>query len=968
MPSPDRSEPLDPGSSVPRLVRDLRRAKMREALFGEPPAERRIGRYRVLQLLGRGGMGTVLEAMDDDLERPIALKLLHRGVSAKDQQRLVREARALARLSHPNVVQVHEVGLNPRPFVAMELVRGQTLDRWGRDGRGWRQCVQTYLQAGAGLAAAHAEGLVHRDFKPGNCIIDDQGRVRVMDFGLALMHEVERANRETMAEIELGPRSASSSMHTEAMLGTVAYMAPEQLARAEVDERSDQFAYCVSLYEALYGERPFSGHTPAALLEAIDRAEIARAPRGSKVPAAVRRVVLRGLAYEPAKRWPSMNALLAALEARMRPRWRGPLAIAAVLASLGWVATAPWHDEPTGTECEDAQARLEGAWDEATRARVRDGLQGSPLPFAADAWAKVEPRLDDYARRWRESWTLACRADRAGGDQPELVSARRAGCLHQRRVALREVTEVLGSAEPATVERAVSLVSRLPSLEHCQDITALLAEIPPPSDPTVQAQVLELSDLLARARTLRIAGRYPASLEVVDRVEGRASDIDYTPLRAEIEQARGWALYGEGRLDEAVEALERAYALAVSVGHDAVATDAAGILSAVVGAALTEPERGLQWGIAARAHARRPSAPRGAEAFALANIAMVHQQRGALTQARDGFEQALAGLQEAFGPDDVQLAFTINGLALTLLSLGEVDEAIELHQRALALRRANLGPRHPHVAMSLNNLAIALHRTGRVVEAIDHFQQALEIKEEHFGSNSPEILSSLINVGNLRSRTGDYDAGRSILERAVSIAMPLRDTHGTQLGASLQSLGLVYADLDQPARAEATLLQALEIQQQAYGPSHPQLVATLVDLAGLSIRAGDYDRTATLVDRIEAIVEAMEPNDNALLGSVPLLRSRIALGRGDAERAVTLAEHAVELLDSGGAPAQEVGHARLTLLRAKAGRGPEAREQAIAEGVEQLDDLRREHDPAMTRLRSALESWLEDVRRPDPPR
>ncbi len=307
-------------------------AAMRSKVFGTlfaRPALRRFGRYIVLDMLGEGGMGVVLKGYDDELDRQVALKVLHADPSGQQGARLKREAQALARLAHPNVVQVFEIGeTEGQVFVAMELVKGQTLRQWhGEPGtsRHWVECVEAYLQAGRGLAAAHAKGLVHRDFKPGNAIMDDEGRVRVLDFGLARRGDGDDESYEATGGVPSVIRRARTDKQevvpldlsltkTGAVLGTPAYMPPEQMTGKETDARSDQFSFCVSLYEAVYGERPFEGLTLLALVTSMARGRVRPAPEGREVPAELRAVLLRGLATEPEDRWPSMDQLLERLQ------------------------------------------------------------------------------------------------------------------------------------------------------------------------------------------------------------------------------------------------------------------------------------------------------------------------------------------------------------------------------------------------------------------------------------------------------------------------------------------------------------------------------------------------------------------------------------------------------------------------------------------------------------------------------
>jgi predicted Zn-dependent peptidase len=314
---------------------------------GEPDAAapERIGRYRLLGELGRGGMGVVYRAHDEDLDRPVALKVLGRSLAGEDE-RLRREARALARLSHPNVVTVHQVGAQDGTvFIAMELVSGRSLRAWLADRPDWRERLAAFRQAGEGLRAAHAAGLVHRDFKPDNAVVGDDGRVRVLDFGLA-----------RPAAPGDGPAVASGApsalTQTGSIVGTPAYMAPEQWLGAATDARTDQFAFAAALYEALHGSRPFRGETLEELSAAVLAGAVEPVPAGSPVPDAVRRILLRGLAREPAARFASMAELLAALDAASRPpsrsrrrrqRW---LALA---GALGFAAAAVVADQLRST-------------------------------------------------------------------------------------------------------------------------------------------------------------------------------------------------------------------------------------------------------------------------------------------------------------------------------------------------------------------------------------------------------------------------------------------------------------------------------------------------------------------------------------------------------------------------------------------------------------------------------------------
>ena len=382
------------GALAERLTRD----RIHRTLFGELAQAPTIGRYTFLKELGEGGMGVVCTAYDPKLDRKVAIKLTRSlsSASAERRGRILREAQAMARLSHPNVVQVYEVGeLRDELFVAMEFIDGVDLSAWLAGApRSWRDVQRVFLAAGRGLAAAHAAGLVHRDFKPANVFVGADGRVLVGDFGLA------RAADAGPGDVPPAIDGASADLRapltaTGALLGTPAYMAPESLEHNISDASSDQFAFSVAMFEALYGARPFPARDVPALLQAILHAE-PTVPAGSDVPGWLQRIVLRGLRKQPGERWPSMDALLAALAFDPVARARGirravavvSVATAAVLG-FGWLA-ADARERAGQEEAAKlaAEAARDGAFDDlrvaaersqAEASRARDALRLAAL-------------------------------------------------------------------------------------------------------------------------------------------------------------------------------------------------------------------------------------------------------------------------------------------------------------------------------------------------------------------------------------------------------------------------------------------------------------------------------------------------------------------------------------------------------------------------------------------------------------
>ncbi|HET9449728.1 MAG TPA: serine/threonine-protein kinase, partial [Aggregicoccus sp.] len=424
-----------------------------------------LGRYLILERLGAGGMGEVYAAFDPQLNRKVALKLLLPGgnpeMQAEARLRLLREAQAMARLSHPNVIPVYDLGeFGERVFVAMELIEGRTLRRWLQETpRSWREVVEVLSAAGRGLAAAHAAGLVHRDFKPDNVLLGRDERVYVLDFGLAVGRGAEgegAASAQEMAAVPaphetLGtpapratprgpPNTPPGTPRTPlgtppaplgtpaaplgtpvtrrgAILGTPGYMAPEQYRGEVASPAADQFGFCATLYLALYGSRAFAGDNAAALFHAAREGRVQPPPAGTRVPAWVHQVVVRGLSPSPTARFASMEALLEALQKDPARRRRRLLltagASALLLAGAGFtVHTA----RERATRCEGAAARLVDVWDEGRKDAIAGAFSATGVPYAARAWQGASEALDGYAAAWVAMQTQACEATRVRGE------------------------------------------------------------------------------------------------------------------------------------------------------------------------------------------------------------------------------------------------------------------------------------------------------------------------------------------------------------------------------------------------------------------------------------------------------------------------------------------------------------------------------------------------------------------------
>jgi serine/threonine protein kinase len=394
-----------PAATPAQVAADLFRSDCQKSMEeGRPSASppRALGRYEVSEEIGRGGMGVVYAAHDPELDRRVAIKLMRpetsESISASEgRARLMREAQAMARISHPNVIAVHDVGtLGEQVFIAMEYVEGHTLSQWlaERD-RPWREIVSMFVQAGRGLAAAHAGGILHRDFKPENVLVGKEGRARVVDFGLARAAEPSNSDERSTADGEVAadtqtttpPDVKTTVTETTTRLarlgitvtrrgkfGTPAYMAPEQLMGEPVDERTDQYSFCVALFQGLCGELPFSAENVGALLEKIKQRRVTDVPKLNSVPSWLRQVLLRGLSPAREDRYRSMDELLHQLTRRPTAVWRASVAALVLLAVLFMIGRFLWQKPNTPQFPSIAVLPLENLSHDPKQEYLADGL------------------------------------------------------------------------------------------------------------------------------------------------------------------------------------------------------------------------------------------------------------------------------------------------------------------------------------------------------------------------------------------------------------------------------------------------------------------------------------------------------------------------------------------------------------------------------------------------------------------
>jgi len=802
-----------------------------------PPNKSMLGRYLVIAELGRGGMGVVVHAYDPKLQRELALKMLRHDVMSDEARiRMLREARAMAKLNHPNVVAVYDVSLEDEVLtLAMEYVPGATMRDWLRDRpRSPAEIVDVFVQAGRGLAAAHAEGLLHRDFKPANVLVrtgeDGRLRVKVTDFGIALLKEAPELPSSAEAMAVLGDTGTGALTEVGAVMGTPRYMAPEQHTGGALGPAVDQYAFCVALWEALVGEVPFGGNTMAE----DKRNGPPSWPGGVTAPVGLVATIRRGLAAQPEDRFANMDALLQALAAsrkRGRP-WMSVVALGSVVgvAGAGWVA---WRDH-RAERCTGAEAQLADAWDPGRRAEVEAALLATHAAYAPALWERLGPRLDSYADGWVAMHTEACTATSVRGEQSTAVLDLRMGCLFRAKRELHAAASLLGHADADVLRKAHVLVDGLPDLSRCSDVDALRAEVSPPSSDEAEA-VARVEAIVAEARALRRAGKIQDANAALARADVELADIAYEPVASAVEHERGTVLAKLGKYADAEAAFRRVIALAGPTGDwkavGGAAGDLAGLLATLGHSRTAEASVYLEF---AQIVADRDLDPMF--------VSALHGARGTLLDARAQYAEAeaefRAGMElrvREFGADHMSVAALRSNVATELFQLGKYAEAEQEHRAVLRIRETNLGPEHPEVGNSHHNLAAALGAAAKYDEAISHYREGALIWERAFGRDHPDVAKSRANLAHVLIRLGRYAEAEALLHEVVRTWSAAIGVDHPDIAVARANLAMAYLGLSRFEEAEAEARVVLRLQEQ-HARGHPEL-ASAHDNLGLVLHA-----------------------------------------------------------------------------------------------------------------------------------
>jgi tetratricopeptide (TPR) repeat protein len=668
----------------------------------------------------------------------------------------------------------------------------------------------------------------------------------------------------------------------------------------------------------------------------------------------VREAVLRGLQRDPAARWPSMPELLRALHgATRRPAWAAAAVVAGLVLAAAAAGTA-WmladREDAGALLCTGAEAKLAAVWGPPQRQAVEQAFLATGLPYAAQTWSRVGPRLDDHAEGWRAAFGAACEAAPEGARQLD----RRMACLERHRDALAAQVEVFAAADAAVVEQAVVAINGLRPADAC--LRADPGERSPPEDPALARRYDELSRELARAEALARSGGYRAALPLAEQAAAEARALPDLALEGRALLVLGGVQDALGELDEAEDGLERAYFIGRQLADDELARTAADRLVLVAGAQRQDYERGLEWARHAEAELelRDDALARGEH---LGNLGLLLTLRGDYDQALRTLQQALEIHRAVLPPGDLAIADQLGRIGIVLRKLDDDAQAAAYHEQALAIYEQALGPDHPEVARVLHNLAAAQFRSGSAERAVASTRRAVAIWEAALGRDHVTIATALVNLSVMLVALDRHEQA----EQAARDAIERLERSGTQphtLCAALVALANAQHGRGRYEDAASTHRRAVAAFEQIGLDDHPDLAQELVNFGDTLERLHELQQAEAVLRRALAIFERSPDPPLRHLHAIHELLAHVALGREQWAQAVEHAERRIALEPVPVAQPYRVASMYLLLARARWGLGRDARERALAD-AEQAERVAAELPPGERedRLRREIGAW-----------
>ncbi len=871
------------------LESELVRAEVRRELFPnqvdtQEPQTIQLGRYQVVRRIGRGGMGTVYLARDPALARDVAVKILHdtsedsAGAAHSNRRRIHREAIALGQLTHANVVRVYDVGEDEgRTYVAMEYVRGGTLRDWQRSHRADRPAIlRAYAKAGRGLAAAHAAGLLHRDFKPDNVLVDADDRVLVSDFGLV---RLALPVTTTRASVDAPLALDDDITRTGALLGTPAYMAPELFDGHGGDASSDQFAFCVALFEALVGRRPLDDEPRSrnqgwASLASVEHDAL------HSLPGWLRGLLLRGLHPDPRSRFPDMDALLERLNRGLGSRRRHRIAVLGSLGALAFataVAGLAPDPRPAHPLCglDDPSASVHSS---RRHSAIAAAYQAAEMPESA---ARVHARFEARVRSWADEVDSACAPD---PDRSEALRARQLECLQARQRDLDALGGLLQSVDAGTAATGLELVSDPQRLLSCQDERALRGRVPPPRDRAWSARVARRRDALARGSLQLRVGQFERARVIARDVRASAEAEHYPPLAIEADYLDAQVLQRSQHRSKALTALRTLELAAEAQGHDRIA-----LAASVLHLELLVDEHRPPAEVQARIERARARALRLGDDVARVNIEFSHaaleQRRGHLERALQIAESALELAETRLGVGHPEVAYAHDYVGGALSALQRYDAALEHKRRAIAVLERAYGPDAVGLSVLLNTAGSIARLAGRHTLAQRWHGRAVANLEARLGPDSPQLAEALGAAAVGALARGAADEALVLLRRQLALQAAQGIVSHTARRAEVDAL-VLGGDLLAAAEVYRDAMRTLD----AAGPDATvwDRADTLRAGAQLALLRGDLD-TAERRARRSVDASSTRPTGRVyplvVLAQVELARHRLGPAAATLDRA-----------------------------------------------------------------------------------
>lgn len=895
------------------------------ARLGVRTREIRCGRFRIIEKLGDGGMGTVYRAHDPTLDRFVAIKVLHEGASADRQRRLRREAHALARLSHPNVVGVLGVGNEGgETWIAMELVEGRTLADWLTEHDSAieshaTRALQLIDDAGRGLAAAHRAGLVHRDVKPANIFIATGGTAKVGDFGLAVINAEETTNPEQFGATNSEPSVTRFG-------GTPLYMAPEQHIGGAIDAKSDQFGLAATAWELLEGTPPFRGRTLVELAEAkLDGRFATPGARSARI----QRVLVRALRPEPDARFATVDAFLEALRLASRRRrvWPTFAVLLCGLGGIGFVVTPP--------DGEGCQRLEEPVWDDAKNQALRSAFTREGAFEAPEAWSRIASAVDEYTVAWARTRDVACSVQ---PPPPSQVS-----CLQRSSVAFSETLERLSADSDLAL-------NALASIESLPDPTC--SENDPATTPEARAVLLGIAEL----RRLNQTGDANGQRKVLARTEALARRLNAPSILARLLESKGAMLVDTDQFSAGIAALEESYGLAVRARDDRAAMDAAVAIVDALHRSDGSLEARHEWLRRGRvAHERDGATPSVAAVWLYIRQSDVESSFDSdIDAATLSAEEALR-LANALDPATDRMVYMARAAAeQSMVDLGIARGApseVAAHAEAVVENtRAAFGAEHPQTLDAHYALVDPLMAAQRHEEALVALQTSQRGTSILHGPRSISAAALWAELSRVQLHSGLFEDSRASAQRCIDIVREL-DTAPWLLSNGLSGLMLAQKALGDFEGARKTSAELITLIESSLGPDHLDMALAQHNLGDLVLSQGDVNLARTAYQRSLEIAEANlgddSPNLTYPLGG--LAESHLLAGDAEAARGVLDRARGLQSEDT-----DRLVRARLDWTEARliVGEDPD-RAVALAR-----DALGRYRDGSQGLESTAIESWL----------